>query len=109
MDYNVGLDTNEAAETSGILTIDSLYTVPQASAPAPSLNTPNPTELYRRIRDQLSSAEFETFAGVVAAFNSGRAGTKETIAMIYRIVGQGTEGHEMRNLILDAVSSSRSN
>jgi hypothetical protein len=63
----------------------------------------DPARLYKSIRDALTPAAFETFAGTVSRFNNGAISASETVLATGRLLGRGALADDMTRLILDAV------
>jgi hypothetical protein len=65
--------------------------------------------IYRRIRDILSTEDFETFAQTVADFNDGRLTVAEVMRQVQRLVPDPTLVQGMRRLIMSVVRRSEMN
>jgi len=66
----------------------------------------NAAILYRQIRDTLTPAQFEQFAGYVTAFNNLSQSAEETLRKLNVLIKDRTLFLQMRTLILKALNES---
>ncbi|RKP07926.1 hypothetical protein THASP1DRAFT_30263 [Thamnocephalis sphaerospora] len=96
---NSGSGGNSASRTSS--------SARQRSGPRMAEGDPEMLEdaglVYRRIRDQLSPSDFESFAHAVSAFNAGDRTAVETMREVERLVPDRQLVQGMRRLVMSAV------
>ena len=92
----------EPASQSNTALIQSKRSVTENKDETNTITSIDAPTLYKKIRDSLTSSEFEEFAANVAAFNASEQTAEETINNIGKIVKEAHLISQMKTLIYTA-------